>query len=290
MAGQTQTRHEDSLRKRFVLIGDPVAHSWSPKIFNEAFRALGMEASYEARKVPPDALSGCLDLIREGEFAGANVTIPHKQRVAKHVDSLSGDAAVVGAVNTIVVEAQNRLRGENTDIAGFLKPLREAEGKVAQHDVLILGSGGVARAAAYALLRDHLHKRLFIAARTPEKAEAIRSDFSFHDGNDCIQPVEWSERTEKLSSVGLIVNATPLGMWPHTHESPLPDEAPIASHHIVYDLVYNPNQTRLLKQAQNASARIITGFEMLLNQAAAAFKLWTGREMPADIVRSSLSP
>lgn len=282
-------RSIDAHTRLVALLGDPVEHSLSPLIHNSAFAAQKLNFAYAALRVERervrDAVRGLLAL----NFVGANVTVPHKQAVVPHLDRLSPQAEAVGAVNTIVCCARDgALIGDNTDVAGFLAPLLDLADRLRGARMMILGSGGAARAIAYALLTTFEPARLTLAARTPSKARRLAADLSQHDVRGALDMESMESAEAAVRSARLIVNATPLGMHPAVSDSPWPNADDFTSEHIVYDVVYNPEETRLLRAAAARGAATIGGLEMLVGQAAASYALWTGQEMPIDAVKTAL--
>lgn len=276
-------------RQLAILMGDPVAHSKSPVIMTAAAKAAGIDLVYVACRVRDCDLAQAVDAIHALGILGANVTIPHKQRVIEFLDDLTAAARAVGAVNTVFRDAEDRLVGDNTDIAGFTAPIRER----GLASALVLGTGGAARAAAWACLHELGMDRVLVTGRTPEKADALVHALSAGREDRVVREImaiPWEERHAAIASVELIVNATPIGMWPEVDASPLDDPACLGAHHLVYDLVYNPAETRLLREAREQGARTQGGMDMLIGQAAAAFERWTGRKMDTLSVRGALSP
>lgn len=274
----------DASTRLAVLLGDPVAHSLSPLLHNAAFRAAGLSAVYLACRVAPEDLGAAVAGLRALGALGANVTIPHKQAVAAHLDALLPAAEAIGAVNTIVPEKGGRLLGANTDAAGFLAGI-EGLGLEGQ-PALIFGSGGAARAVAYALLREQRPASLVLAVRNVARGDALAADFA---GLGAIEVVPLAEAGPAIRASRLVVNATPLGMHPREEETVWPSAEDFSPEQTVYDLVYRPVRTRLLREAAARGARTVDGLAMLLGQAAAAFTLWTGREMPLDAVHAALT-
>lgn len=281
----------DAETRLVALLGDPVAHSWSPQLHNPAFRHQGLNWAYVALRVEAEELGAAVEGLRALRFAGANVTIPHKEAVMPLLDEHAERADAVGAVNTIIVKREEdgaRLRGDNTDVVGFLDPLHEYAERVRGAEGVILGAGGAARAAAYALLSTFAPRRLTLAARRVEQADRLARDLAPYDERDALSTVPLSEAEQAVRQGQLLVNATPLGMAPHTDETPWPHANDFSPEHIVYDLVYTPAQTRFLKEAAARSATTIGGQEMLVGQAAAAYRQWTGEAMPTDVVQRAL--
>ena len=263
------------------LIGWPVEHSLSPAMHNAAFAELDLNWCYVPLPVARGRLEEAVRGLVALGFAGANVTAPHKEAVMAHLDEVAPGARAIGAVNTIVVR-EGRTIGHNTDWRGFLAALREGgfspEGKRA----VVLGAGGAARAVVYALA--HAGSEVAILNRTPQRAEALVQalSFSFPSASLAAFPLTAKALREQVAEADLLVNATPLGMWPEVDRSPWPEGLAFPGHLAVFDLVYNPPQTRLLQQAAAAGARAIGGLGMLVHQGAAAFRLWTGLEPPVE--------
>ena len=268
------------------ILGHPVGHSLSPLIHNTAFTAQGLNCCYVALDVSPKRLRAAVHGLAALGFMGANVTIPHKEAVLPLMDSLSDEARAVGAVNTIVCK-EDILHGDNTDIAGFLAPLA---GRSLHGDrMIILGAGGAARAVAYGLLKAFAPSRLVLAARRIEQAQTLVADLAPHDSHDALMAVHMNQARTHVRTSTLIINTTPVGMYPGVDVSPWPKGEDFHTGQLVYDLVYRPLRTRLLGSAQRSGADIIGGLEMLLQQAAAAYVQWTGIPMPLVPVRKTLA-
>ena len=282
----------DAETRLTFLLGFPVSHSLSPLIHNAAFQAQGLNRVYLTAPVrPPDLVAAVAGLKALGA-AGANVTIPHKAAVLGLADRLSPQAEAIGAVNTLVIQAGEDgppvLYGDNTDVAGFLQPLRACADKLHRTSMLIFGAGGAARAVAYALLTTFQPKRLTLAARTTAKAEALARDLAPHDPAGALRVASLAEAGTDVQEAKLLVNATPLGTTPDVRATPWPRAADFYPGQIAYDLVYNPEKTRFLEEAERAGATVVGGMEMLIGQAAASYVQWTGREMPVEAVRAAL--
>ncbi|MEP7198560.1 MAG: shikimate dehydrogenase, partial [Chloroflexota bacterium] len=245
-------------------------------------RALQLDGEYTAIAIAPDALRATLpDLIAQG-YRGLNVTIPYKQAVMPLLDELSDAARAIGAVNTIVV-SDGKLIGHNTDAMGFMRGL-EASGDAeirhsalgTQHSALVLGAGGAARAVVYALIQAGA--RVTIWNRTRDRAIQLAREFDARAIDDL----------PRDTTFDLIVNSTAVGMTPHSDETPLPLRARGITARAVYDLVYNPRETMLLREARADGAQPIGGIEMLVQQGAEALHLWTGRDAPVDAMRAAI--
>jgi shikimate dehydrogenase len=266
------------------LIGWPVEHSISPAMHNAAFEVLGLDWHYSLLPTPPGEVESMLAGLREQGFQGANVTLPHKQAVMPHLDKVDGVAQAIGAVNTIVVQ-EGRLLGCNTDGDGFLAALRAAGFEPADRRALVLGAGGAARAVVYALAQAGC--ALTLCNRTVERAGQLVRDMLTIGVRAPVSPVPamTSLANLDLGSFDLLVNATSIGMEPRRDASPWPDGLPVPAHWTVFDLVYNPAETRLLARTRAAGATPIGGLGMLIYQGALAFELWTGHPPPVQVMR-----
>ncbi len=262
------------------LIGYPLGHSLSPKIHAAALKACGLDGVYSLFPIAPDDKQGLKDLlarVRSGEITGLNVTIPHKQNVIELMDELTSTAQAIGAVNTIYMR-ENKLIGDNTDAPGFLADLKRVSNSAfsLQPSALILGAGGSARAVVYALCNDGWN--VTIAARRIEQAQQLTSSFSNYQ-----LPITTLSNFP-LSTFHLLVNTTPLGMTPNTETSPLPENAVLSKGTFIYDLVYNPRETKLVRDARALGLNASTGLGMLVEQAALAFETWTGHIPPREVL------
>ena len=266
------------------IFGYPLAHSISPAFQQAAFDYYSLSVRYDAWPTPPERLGDEADRLRGDEYLGANVTVPHKERVIEHLDDIDSWASLVGAVNTIVREGR-RLVGYNTDAYGFVKSLKEMGGFEPEGKrVLLLGAGGAARAAAFGLAKENVAS-LTIANRTLERAQSLADDVrgSAHDVEAIAVTDAALERA--AANADLIVNSTSIGMRHGTADGQTPLEARlIPSGALVYDMVYNPAETPLLAEARSAGARTLGGLPMLIYQGAAAFERWTGKDAPIEVM------
>ena len=269
------------------IIGYPLGHSLSPVFQQAALDALRLDVRYERWETPPDSLVERLRSLRQPDVLGANVTVPHKEAVIPLLDAVDEWAQTVGAVNTIV-NRDGLLTGYNTDSVGFLQGLTEAGFDPRGVSALLLGAGGAARGVALALAREGVAS-IAIANRTAERAQALAGLVARHGPRTEALPLGGAALREAALRSQLIVNTTTLGMLHSPGESASPlSPAWIPASALVYDLVYNPLETPLLREARRAGARTQGGLAMLLHQGAAAFVLWTGREAPVDVMRSVL--
>ena len=272
-------------RTRVVgIIGDPIEHSLSPRMHNAAFEYLKLDYVYVPFRVSGGMLGKAVEGVKALSLRGVNVTIPHKVSVIPLLDWVEETALDIGAVNTIVVE-NGRLKGYNTDGVGCLEALREEEVDVSGGKVVILGAGGAARAIAYSLAP--LASELVILNRTGSKAVALAEELKEKGWNLRGGELRRGVLEDELKDAVLLVNATSVGMYPNVDESPVPREV-LKSNLTVFDVVYNPIETRLLRDAKSAGAKTIDGVGMLVNQGAVAFRLWTGVNPPKEVMRKAV--
>ena len=272
------------------VIGHPVAHTLSPRIHNAALIALGAEPVYGARDVSPDDLESAVrSLVTEG-YAGFNVTIPHKQAVLRVVDVVDESARVLGAANTIAVDRSGPsplLTAYNTDVAGFTGPLEAHAAGLRGGRALIWGAGGAARAVLAGIVRLMDPELVTVVARHRERVFELARDLAGAGGARVVVG-PWPTPAHLLDDHDLLVNATPLGMHPDPSGTPAPGGDGLRAGQVVYDLVYRPAETRLLTDARSRGAAAIGGLPMLVGQAAAAFRIWTGMDMPLAAVHRAL--
>ena len=265
------------------LIGRAVDYSYSPLIHNRACELLGLGYHYTIFNIADPCMIG--DALRGAKalgLAGFNVTIPYKKTVVPFLDDLSGEAASIRAVNTIVND-EGKLIGHNTDIAGFAAPLLPYRESIRGQTLSIFGGGGAALAAIEALNRFFAPKEILLFVRNPEKTRTLLVE-SGHDHLTILH----SGNPAKVSECRVVVNATPIGTR-GSNGSPLPLEQELLhSSQIVYDMVYNPLETPLLLAAKQAGATTLSGIEMLIGQAERSFTLWTGMQMPTAAVKEAL--
>ena len=257
---------------KFYLLGYPVGHSVSPPMHNAAFKELGLNHEYRTLGVHPDQLAEIIENnIRSDFFGGASVTIPHKIEIIKFMDELAESARRAGAVNTIE-KIGDMLRGHNTDAVGGIRALIEVYGSTSKAKVVLMGAGGAANALATELAPQV--SELMILNRSVEKAKAL---------SDRLENTSYGSLRDQsvIESADILINATSVGMSPKIDESPVKIEY-LHSGLLVYDIVYNPLKTQLLKDAEAAGARTLGGLWMLVYQGVEAFKIWTGIEPSAQ--------
>jgi shikimate dehydrogenase len=261
---------------------------------NAAFDAFGMNWRYVALPVHPDAIKKAINGLVALGFRGANVTVPHKQSVIASLDKTERNASLLNAVNTIVIHCEGEQKSEsvgyNTDVQGFIRALQEGGfDPAAGGSAVVVGAGGASRAVVYGLITSGV-KNIWVLNRTLAKGQALVDQFSSIVHPDtCLQALALEQDTlvETVRQTDLLVNTTTVGMTPNLHESIWPDEVQLPSNLTVFDLVYNPLETLLLKQARLAGANAVDGLGMLIWQGALAFELWTNKQAPVDVMREA---
>ena len=275
----------DSAASRlYGIFGYPIGHSLSPLMHTLAFRHHGLDAVYLPFAVAPDDLATAVAGAVALGIGGFNVTIPHKEGIMARLDDITDEARAIGAVNTVHVR-DGRAIGHNTDGAGFLLPLEQTETPLDRLDACVLGAGGAARALCAALLGAGC-PRLVIANRTLARAERLATELLPRHPDADVQAIAMADAADAARRSRLVVNSTSIGMHPGD-ASPLPDGC-LGPDHVVYDIVYRPLVTPLLRQARAAGAATIGGLDMLIGQGAAAFTIWTGLSFPLETVHAAL--
>ena len=265
----------------YAVIGDPIDHSLSPNIHNAAFRHLGSEDTYIEYKIPAGELSAGIGALKEIKIAGFNVTIPHKIEMMKFLDEMDTTSKVIGAVNTVVND-DGKLKGYNTDMIGFLDPIKKRNLTIKGSQVMLLGAGGAARAIMTAMVKEKASK-ITIVNRTIENANKL-AEFAKKIGGN-IETVSLQEANKLISDHKFIINSTSIGM--DNEPSHISTEN-MNENSIVYDIVYQPMNTDLIKKSKEKGATIIYGYEMLLSQAACSFEIWHKTEAPYDVMKKAL--
>jgi len=270
----------DAETRLCAVIGHPVRHSLSPQIHNAAFEAAGLNYAYLAFEVKD--LAGCLAGLRSMDgFRGLSVTIPHKEAVIPLLDEVDPVARRIGSVNTITRDEQGRLSGRSTDGPGTLRAFEDSEVPLAGKRVLFLGAGGAVRAVAFAMMELAGVGQITLLGRTAATVERLAGDLravglpcAIGTGaiNDGLR--------EAVAAHDVIVNGTPMGMYPEYVGRTLVDSGMLKPEHTVFDMVYRPLETRLVTEARAAGAKVISGLDMLVNQAALQFEHWTGVDAP----------
>jgi shikimate dehydrogenase len=273
------------MTKRVVLIGHPVAHSLSGAMQQAAFDATGLDARYELWDRAPIALPDAITEVRGDGFLGANVTIPHKERVVPLIDKLTEEAQATGAVNTLTREGR-RLVGHNTDVPGFVVALDRLVGRQKMpRAAVVLGAGGGSRAVVYGLIRAGF-QRIVVFNRHLHRAEGLVKFFARSAAHMDLKAMPWHESIieSELAKTKVLINATSIGL--NDDVSPVPAEV-LTGDLLVLDLIYS--RTKLLRDAESAGAAALDGETMLLHQGAAAFALWTGQSAPLEVMSEALA-
>jgi len=267
------------------LIGDPVSHSISPAMHNAAFKELGLDYIYLPFRVKPESLNDSLKGLRALGIAGFNVTIPHKVAIMPLLDKLDPLAEKIGAVNT-VLNNKGVLKGFNTDGPGFITALKtsgiEPDGK----KVVLLGAGGAARAIAFSLAESGAYISILNRRQEYDWAVNLATSIVIKCHKKDVTALELSDKSLKkeLKDADILVNATPLGMTPGIENTPVAGEL-LTDGLTVFDIVYNPVETRLIREAKTAGLKTISGIDMLVMQGALAFEIWTGKKAPVALMK-----
>lgn len=271
------------------IIGHPIKHSYSPFIHNVAIELKKIDYVYLPFDIPASNLRSALKGITALGIKGLNVTIPHKESAIQYMNSVSEEVAMIGSVNTIVND-QGKLIGHNTDAYGVLETLLPFKDDISGNQVCVIGAGGSARAVIYTLIRYFKPKKIFIVNRNERRAENLKDYFSEKMKFPSIKTKELIPPTafEVMRDSMLVINATPIGMYPNNSDSITTSPDVFSKGQIVFDLVYNPQSTLLIKTAIKSGAKTINGLSMLINQAAKSFELWTGVDFPKEDVQKSL--
>ncbi len=269
------------MSKTYAVIGDPIDHSLSPNIHNAAFRHSKLDHTYIAYKIPAGELAAGIEALKAIKIAGFNVTIPHKIEMMKFLDEMDTTCKVIGAVNTVLND-NGKLKGYNTDMIGFLDPIKKKNFTIKNSQVLLLGAGGAARAIITAMIKEKASK-ISIVNRTQENANKL-ADFAKKIGGN-VDTISIQEANKLITDYKFIINSTSIGM--RNEPSPISTEN-ISKESIVYDIVYQPINTDLIKKSKENGATIIYGYEMLLSQAACSFEIWHKMEAPYDAMKNVL--
>ena len=268
------------------IIGDPIGHTMSPAMHNAAFKSLGLNYVYVPFKVKSMELRKAIEGIRGLNLRGVNVTIPHKVAVVQLLDKLDPLAERIGAVNTIVND-EGILTGYNTDATGFLQTLHDRNIEPAEKKVLLLGAGGAARAIGHILTREKARVTILNRKQDLSWAEDLAARLSRNYKTEVKALELTAENLKKaVNNAEILVNATSLGMSPEIDATPVPAEL-LRADLTVFDVVYNPLQTRLLREAKAVGAQTIDGLEMLVRQGAVSFEIWTGVKPPVEVMREA---
>ena len=267
--------------KSYAVIGDPIDHSLSPNIHSAAFRELNLDASYIAYRIPREELEIGVEGLKKIKIDGFNVTIPHKVEMMKYLDKIDETCSVIGAVNTVTNE-NGILKGYNTDMDGFLDPIKKRNIEIKNSRVLLLGAGGAARAIVAGFAKEK-SQNISIYNRTETKSRELVKFAKSLDFN--ASEITLSSIKNEIAEYDIIVNATSIGLQ---NEDSIIDFEGIKENVLVYDIVYMPMHTDFLNKAKERNAKIIFGYEMLLGQAVRAFEIWHKMEAPYNAMKKAL--
>lgn len=265
------------------LIGHPVEHSFSPPMHNAAFEKLGMDYAYVAFDVDPNNLGSAIEGAKSLNIKGFNVTIPHKIEVMQFLDEIDEVAGLIGAVNTIDFK---NMKGYNTDGIGAVRAIEEVI-SIKDKNVVIAGAGGASRAISFYLAKYGADS-ITILNRNVDRAISLAGDVLDSGLIADVQADSISEINNYLSNADILVDTTPMGMHPHVDDEPIARAEDMHEDLVVFDAVYNPNETVLIKEAIKAGAKPVYGIKMLLYQGAESFKIWTGVDAPVDEMEKAL--
>ena len=267
------------------VIGFPIKHSMSPIMFNPALQELGLDYIYVAFDVRPDNLERAIDGIRSLDIKGVNVTIPHKKAIMKHLDEVNPLALKIGAINTIKNE-EGILKARNTDAGGVKKSFLEQGLKISGKNVLILGSGGVSRAIAYILAEES--NKIILTDLIEKRAKLLANEIKNSMKVDIEGYLSTKDTTEKfIKNADILINATPTGMFPNVDETPVPKNL-LHDDLFVFDVVYNPLETTLMKQAKEIGCETLGGLDMLVNQGILAFEWWLNKKPSKNLMKNKI--
>lgn len=265
------------------LIGHPVEHSFSPPMHNAAFNKLGMDYAYVAFDVEPSNLKSAIEGAKSLNIKGFNVTIPHKIEVMKCLDEIDDVARLIGAVNTIDFKD---MKGYNTDGIGAVKAIEEVT-SIKDKNVVVAGAGGASRAISFYIAK-YGAESLTILNRNVKKAESLAGDILKSDLISDVKTDSVSKITDYVCDADILIDTTPVGMHPHSDDEPIIRAEDMHEDLAVFDAVYNPNETVLIREALKAGAKPVYGIKMLLYQGVESFKIWTGQNPPVDVMEDAL--
>ncbi len=274
--------------QRLGIIGHPIAHTLSPAMHSAAIKELGIPFTYGVFDVAGEFLPALIASLRKVGTAGVNVTIPYKEVIIPLLDAVDHDAATIGAVNTIV-NHEGKFTGYNTDVAGIQQSLDPFKERIRKAPVIILGAGGGARAAAYSVSNYFSPASVKIYNRTAARAEKLTGEFRNLFHHVVYDNISDERRLRAvIAESTLVINTTPAGMTPNTDALPIPAGIRFLNHQIIFDIIYTPIETALLRRANEDGAATVNGVEMFVHQGAKAFELWTGMKFPIDAARRTV--
>ena len=274
-----------SKTKIFCVIGHPIEHSISPVMWNPALQELGLDYAYLAFDVHPNDLEKAIKGIRALGIRGINVTLPHKETVIKYLDEIDPIAQKIGAVNTIKNE-EGKLKARNTDASGAKKALIDAGCKISGKDILFLGAGGVARSLAYVMAEEADH--IILTDLVEERAITLTNEIKKQTDVDIEGKLSNKINiNEGLKKADILINATPIGMYPKVQDTPVSKDL-LHGDLFVFDVVYNPLETRLMREAAEIGCQTLGGLDMLVNQGILAFEWWTNQNPNRNLMKKKI--
>ncbi len=273
--------------KIVTLIGNPVEHSMSPKMHTAAFKEINKDIIYIATKVENSQIKEAIHGLKALNFKGANVTVPHKVEAMKYVDEIEPIAQKIGAINTIIND-NGSLKATNTDALGFIRSLKDTGIDIANTNAVMIGAGGVARAISFSLLQENI-KELLLTDLQDDVALSLQSNLQKYYSKEKITYFESNneELKKAIDKANLVINCTPVGMSPNIDRSPVPEEF-LRAELTIFDAIYNPLDTLLIKQAKNIGAKTISGMKMFLYQGVEAFERWTNEKAPISVMEKMI--
>lgn len=271
------------------LIGDPIKHSKSPHMHNTSFEAAGLDHVYMAFEVEDGHIKEALDALRILNAKGGNITMPHKSKVVEYLDDISEDARIIGSVNTIKIDENKKIKGYNTDGRGLVKALEENGVDFKGKKIVVAGAGGAAKAVVTQLAFDGAGE-IVLFNRTLSSAEAITDNIKKNISTCKARSLEMNESklVEEIQDAAILVNCTSLGMKSSIDQAIISSAEQLPKGIFVADIVYEPDQTKLLKLAEEAGCRYMNGLMMMIWQGAIAFNIWTGVDMPVDLIKKEI--
>lgn len=271
------------------LLGHPIKHTYSPFIHNVAIEMKNLDYIYLPFDVPPASLRNALRGMIALNIKGFNITIPHKENIIQYLNNVSEEASIIGSVNTVVNDL-GKLNGYNTDVDGILATIMPYKNEINGSQVSVVGSGGAARAVIYTLIRHFKPKTIYIVNRTEQRADSLKSYYSAKMKYTSIKTHELfpPDLVKVFNDSKLIVNATSIGMYPDTDDAITTLSDSFTKDQLIFDLIYNPPETKLLQIASSQGAIVLDGLKMLIHQAAKSFELWTGEGIPVEELHRSL--
>ena len=255
------------------ILGNPLSHSFSPAMHNSGIESLGLDLVYLPLQIPNESLETCLRAMQALPFLGANVTMPHKRAIIPFLDEVSEISKTIGAVNTLIFK-DGKISGTTTDPDGFLAGFAEAGHNFDGKSVAVLGNGSTARTIVFSLFLKSRPKSVVLVARDPSKSNAIISEIQSKLNRD-LQQIDFADYPARRTEFDILVQTTPVGMHPDTEQSLIPAEY-LEPGQIIYDILYNPEETALMRHARTRGCSIVGGLGMLVHQGLASFRLWTG--------------